>query len=67
MKIVITGGGSGGHVYPAIAIADKFREKDPTNDILYIGYMYGFEKDVVPKAGYRRPITLSMGRRVARM
>lgn len=53
MKIVITGGGSGGHVYPAIAIADKFREKDPTNDILYIGYMYGFEKDVVPKAGYR--------------
>ena len=53
MKIVITGGGSGGHVYPAIAIADKFREKDPETDILYVGYMYGFEKDVVPKAGYR--------------
>ncbi|MCR4709163.1 MAG: undecaprenyldiphospho-muramoylpentapeptide beta-N-acetylglucosaminyltransferase [Clostridiales bacterium] len=53
MRVIITGGGSGGHVYPAIAIADKFKEKDPNTEILYIGYMYGFEKDVVPKAGYK--------------
>ena len=52
MRIVVTGGGSGGHVYPALAIADKFREKDPEGEVLYIGYMNGFEKDVVPKAGY---------------
>lgn len=53
MKIVVTGGGSGGHVYPAIAIADKFMEKNPDNEVLYIGYRDGFEKRVVPGAGYR--------------
>ena len=52
MKAVVTGGGSGGHVYPAIAIADKFKERDPDCEILYIGYMYGLEKTAVPKAGY---------------
>ena len=52
MRVVVTGGGSGGHVYPAIAIADKFREKDPEGEILYVGYLDGFEKRVVPKAGY---------------
>ncbi len=52
MKVVVTGGGSGGHVYPAIAIADKFREKDPSGEVIYIGYLDGFEKRVVPKAGY---------------
>lgn len=53
MKIVVTGGGSGGHVYPALAIADKFKEMDPEGEILYIGYKNGFEKKAVPKAGYR--------------
>ena len=53
MRLAITGGGSGGHVYPALAIADKFREMDPEGEILYIGYRDGFEKHAVPKAGYR--------------
>ena len=53
MRLVVTGGGSGGHVYPALAIADKFKEMDPEGEILYIGYMNGFEKNAVPKAGYR--------------
>ncbi|MBE6026346.1 MAG: hypothetical protein E7229_05485, partial [Clostridiales bacterium] len=44
MRLVVTGGGSGGHVYPALAIADKFKEMDPEGEILYIGYMNGFEK-----------------------
>lgn len=52
MRLAVTGGGSGGHVYPALAIADKFREMDPDGEILYIGYMNGFEKAAVPKAGY---------------
>ena len=53
MRLVVTGGGSGGHVYPALAIADKFKEMDPEGEILYIGYMNGFEKNAVPKAGYK--------------
>ncbi len=52
MKTVITGGGSGGHVYPALAIAEKFREKDPQGKIIYAGYPGGFEHGVVPKYGY---------------
>ena len=37
MKIAVTGGGSGGHVYPALAIADKLREMDPNGEVIYIG------------------------------
>ena len=52
MRVIVTGGGTGGHIYPAIAIADKFREMDPDGAILYVGNDEGIEKDIVPKAGY---------------
>lgn len=52
MKLIVTGGGTGGHVYPALAILDKFREKDPDTDVLYIGNDEGIEKEIVPKKGY---------------
>lgn len=53
MKIIMTGGGTGGHIYPALAIADKFVEKDPNTEVLYIGSEDRLEKDIVPKHGYR--------------
>lgn len=52
MKVIVTGGGSGGHIYPAIAIADKIKEKEPESEILYIGNAIGLEKDIVPATGY---------------
>jgi len=52
MKMIVTGGGTGGHIYPALAIADKFKEMDPETEILYIGNVDGIENEVVPKAGY---------------
>ncbi len=52
MRAVITGGGTGGHIYPAIAIADAIRSHDPDSEILYLGYQGGLERDIVPKAGY---------------
>lgn len=52
MKMIVTGGGTGGHIYPALAIADKFREMDPETEVLYIGNVDGIESEVVPKAGY---------------
>ena len=52
MRLIVTGGGTGGHIYPALAIADKFKEMDPRTEILYIGNADGIEKDVVPKSGY---------------
>ncbi len=52
MRVIMTGGGSGGHIYPAIAIADKIKEREPDAEILYIGNELGLEKDIVPGTGY---------------
>ncbi|MFN8333045.1 MAG: glycosyltransferase [Saprospiraceae bacterium] len=53
MKIIISGGGTGGHVYPAIAIADAFRQIDPATEILFVGAEGKMEMNAVPKAGYK--------------
>ena len=52
MRIVLTGGCTGGHIYPALAIGDKFKEMDPANEVIYIGHDGGLETSIVPKAGY---------------
>lgn len=52
MKIVLTGGCTGGHIYPALAIGDKFREKDPDCEIIYIASGEPLERDIIPKHGY---------------
>ena len=52
MKVVLTGGCTGGHIYPARAIGDKFREMDPDCEIIYIGHQWGMETTIVPNAGY---------------
>ena len=48
----MTGGGTGGHIYPAIAIADKIMRKNPDAEILFVGTQRGMEKDLVPQNGY---------------
>ncbi len=48
MKYILTGGGTGGHIYPALAIADKIKKEDKEADILYIGTHNRMEKDIVP-------------------
>ncbi len=52
MKVIISAGGTGGHIYPALAIANKIKEKNKNADILYIGTSNRMEKDIVPKAGF---------------
>jgi len=49
VRAIITAGGTGGHIYPALAIYDKIMEKEPDSDILYIGTTDRMEKDIVPK------------------
>jgi UDP-N-acetylglucosamine--N-acetylmuramyl-(pentapeptide) pyrophosphoryl-undecaprenol N-acetylglucosamine transferase len=51
-KIIISGGGTGGHVFPAIAIADALKEKDPTIQIQFVGAEGKMEMEKVPAAGY---------------
>ncbi len=52
MKVIMTGGGTGGHIYPAIAIADKIKERYPESQILFVGTKHGLEKKIVPENGY---------------
>jgi UDP-N-acetylglucosamine--N-acetylmuramyl-(pentapeptide) pyrophosphoryl-undecaprenol N-acetylglucosamine transferase len=52
MKIIISGGGTGGHVFPAIAIADAIKKLQPDADILFVGAKGKLEMEKVPKAGY---------------
>ena len=52
MKIIISGGGTGGHIYPAIAIANELKVIDPTTEILFVGAEGKMEMEKVPRAGY---------------
>ena len=52
MNIVFTCGGTGGHIYPAIAVARMFRERQPDCGILFIGAEDGMENKLVPREGY---------------
>lgn len=52
-RLIISGGGTGGHVFPAIAIANAFRDRHPDANILFIGAQGKMEMVRVPEAGYR--------------
>ena len=51
MKILVTGGGTGGHIYPALSFVDYVKEIDPTAEFLYIGATRGLENKIVPPTG----------------
>lgn len=52
MRVIMTGGGTGGHIYPAVAIADEIKRRDENAEILFVGAEIGMEGDLVPKCGY---------------
>ncbi|MEG0294656.1 undecaprenyldiphospho-muramoylpentapeptide beta-N-acetylglucosaminyltransferase [Enterococcus sp.] len=68
MKIVLTGGGTGGHIYPALAFINYVKEIDPTAEFLYIGAQRGLENKILPQTdipfvaleiqGFKRKLTL---------
>ncbi len=53
MRVLMTGGGTGGHVNPAIAIADTIKEHIPSAEIAFVGTKRGIENKLVPAAGYK--------------
>lgn len=53
MRIIFAGGGTAGHINPALAIAGYVRERQPDSEILYIGAKGGMEERLVPQAGFR--------------
>ncbi|HLW46445.1 MAG TPA: undecaprenyldiphospho-muramoylpentapeptide beta-N-acetylglucosaminyltransferase [bacterium] len=66
---MLAGGGTGGHVYPALALADALRRRDPAARVLFVGSAFGMEASLVPRAGVpfaglavRPPRSRSIGR-----
>ena len=60
MKVLLTGGGTAGHINPALAVAGHLKEKEPDVEILYVGNRGGMEERLVGRAGYKMAlITIS--------
>ena len=53
MKVVISAAGTGGHINPGLAIANKIKEMNPKSEIVFVGTTRGLENDLVPRAGYK--------------
>ena len=68
MRVVISAGGTGGHIFPALAIINKIKEEEPNSEFLYIGTHNRMEKDLIPElnipykeievTGFKRKITI---------
>ena len=52
MRVIIAAAGTGGHINPGIAIANKIKKEEPDSEIIFVGTDRGLENDLVPKAGY---------------
>ena len=53
IRVIISGGGTGGHIFPALSIADKLKELNPETEILFVGAIGRMEMERVPAAGYK--------------
>ena len=53
LRVIISGGGTGGHIFPAVSIANKLKELNPQTEILFVGAEGRMEMEKVPAAGYR--------------
>lgn len=63
MRLVVAGGGTGGHLFPGIAVAEEFLSRDPGNEVLFIGTANGIEARVLPRLGYRLELIAVTGMR----
>ena len=61
MRLLIAGGGTGGHLFPGIAVAEEFLSRDSANEVLFVGTDRGIEFRAVPAAGYRLELISAAG------
>jgi UDP-N-acetylglucosamine--N-acetylmuramyl-(pentapeptide) pyrophosphoryl-undecaprenol N-acetylglucosamine transferase len=61
MKVLIAGGGTGGHVYPGIAVAEEIKRMRPGFEVLFVGGRRGLEAQAVPEAGFRIRYIMTYG------
>jgi len=53
LKVIISGGGTGGHIYPGISLAYEIKDRDIKNDILFVGTERGLESKIIPREGFK--------------
>ena len=53
LRVIISGGGTGGHIFPAVSIAGKLKEVNPDTEILFVGAEGKMEMEKVPAAGFK--------------
>lgn len=63
MRLIIAGGGTGGHLFPGIAVAEEFLDREPGNQVLFVGTERGIEARVLPRLGYRLECIAATGMR----
>jgi len=61
MKLIVAGGGTGGHLFPGIAVAEEFLARDPANEVLFVGSERGIEARSIPQSGYRLELISAVG------
>src|SRR5713226_1969639 len=61
MRVLIAAGGTGGHIYPGIAVAKEIMRRDPSSVVRFVGTARGLESRLVPKAGFELSIIESAG------
>lgn len=59
MRLLVSGGGTGGHIYPALALIERLKQVEPDTEVLYVGTTRGLETKIVPDAGIKL-ITMHM-------
>jgi UDP-N-acetylglucosamine--N-acetylmuramyl-(pentapeptide) pyrophosphoryl-undecaprenol N-acetylglucosamine transferase len=52
LKVIIAGGGTGGHLFPGLAIAEEFKRRDNTAEVVFVGTEHGIEARIIPREGY---------------
>jgi UDP-N-acetylglucosamine--N-acetylmuramyl-(pentapeptide) pyrophosphoryl-undecaprenol N-acetylglucosamine transferase len=61
MRLIIAGGGTGGHLFPGIAVAEEFLARAPENEVLFVGTQNGIEARLLPKLGYKLALISASG------
>ena len=61
MKVMIAAGGTGGHIYPGIAVANEILRRDPSSEVLFVGTSRGLETKIIPENGFQLALIHSVG------
>src|SRR3954468_11244331 len=61
MRVLIAAGGTGGHIFPGIAVAKEIMRRDPSSEVLFVGTTRGLETKIVPENGFQLSLIDSIG------